>query len=1449
MAAELAAAAELAGGYSPGDGMSDAATAEAAARCLWLVRSLVARGLARDAAAGEDASWAVADPAAEAEAEAAAAAAGGKGGKKKAPAKKKDAGRDDEAEAPAEPPRRVASLVRSAADPAAAAAGPSALEWASLLRQRCPVQRFLECVADVDAAMESPLAAAARAEAGPLVRPGWRAALVTALHVAAEAGRGDVASLLLAAGADANARDSRGRVAAASALDCGHAPVAAALLAWGTDLRAADAAGDPLLKHAACAPGPSELRAVSRVAEARPAAGGGAGPGAFGGAALAAAAGLPLPRAAEAGGRAGAPLLRDVDPTAGLARGIAAAGARPAGAAGKAEEEAAAAAAAAAEAAGDGVAASRIQAAARGRASRARAAAVAAASAACGRPLERWAPASSADAFASLLAAGADPGQADAKGLSALHWAAGAASIRSRSGSVRTRLASTEDEAAVCRALAAAVEAGADLAAADGTGRTALCTALYHGHPFAALALLGAGADPCLADRGGATALHYACLGRGWGPTRGSAVVPLHPGAARAPAGGSAAAAAVAAAERMAVAAAAGAPLAVRDAAGMGAQRRGFAFGPGAADDDAGTPGAPGTDGETSPAAAAAARSVRAWAEAGPPGLVRALMARGVGRRVRSARSAAAVAPGAASASSALAPAPARAREALRARLGASLAAGASPSALDAAPATASSLANQPSRDGVRPVHVLAGAGLRGGALAAVGAGGRGHAPTGAVRGGFRRADGTRDLVWPVLPAAGGAVTEATTYLSMCRAAEEAEARTDILRDLAGRGADVLDGAGRAAWGLTAAQCWAAGLFAPVDAAAPVQAFGSGREGAAGPAAAAGTGGADASDSGGDADSLDGGGSPGGGRDAAITPGRIRAGRVRPGASSPGFGGPARGPPGDAGPIPGGDAGAWPPRVPAAAVGAAAVEAALRDAGPSQRYLAASRALLAELVKCAGSAAEAGGCDSQSLAGSGGRRHGAVQTALETAGASTGEGGAPRRAADAVAGIRDREFAAWALLAAGVPAAPPTCNPPPLHAAVAAGVSARLAECVVSAAAAEAERAEEEAAEAAAARGRASDAMALEGGDPAAILAAAASPASSRLSRPGSGGARRQRLRWADPDARGSAGSAGRGERRHAGTALQAAAEAGHEHLVRWLLETAPRAAPEGSDAPPSGLDAGSSVTSSGPFLPSPARAAAAAAAAPVTAAAAPPGSAVDVGARRPHTGRTALHLAAYNGHDAVVRLLLRAGAPVEQADAAGENAVSSAVRGNSAAAVRALLLSGPSAPVSAVLRRAPGGVSALELAERVNVRAWTEAGGDAREVEAEAEHEPVSPVPRPRDGAATALLRDFESDPIGGVSSPGEIVAAAGRGSAAEAALASDEVLLTLLRVAAMGGGAPEDEHVHPCFRDGLTYGERAAAASGGMARVKRLRAAVLRGGEVLPASPAAGGGVSFAV
>ncbi|KAA0151884.1 hypothetical protein FNF29_04290 [Cafeteria roenbergensis] len=360
LAADTAAAVAAAGGYCPGDGMSYAAAGVATERGRWLAAALVCRGLARDALAREWSVWAeAADPSAD---EAADGKAGAKGAAaaKKAKAKKagaKDAAAQEEADG-GQPPAKPVAAKHSAEVPWAALNGPSAASWRPLLLPRSPACRLVDCVADVDAAVagSAGLASLARAATGPLVpgRDHWRIALATALHAAAEGGDAAMCAALVQAGADVNARDSRGRVPAMAAFDCGHAAVAMELCRSGTDLRAVDA----------CV-----------------------------------------------------------------------------------------------------------------------------------------APASSAAHFAELLAMGCDASQADARGMSAPHWAAGGAVVRSRSGSLRTRLCSFEDPVAVCEALAAAVEAGGDVEAADASGRTPLMTALFEAQPEAAAALLAAGASSSCTDR------------------------------------------------------------------------------------------------------------------------------------------------------------------------------------------------------------------------------------------------------------------------------------------------------------------------------------------------------------------------------------------------------------------------------------------------------------------------------------------------------------------------------------------------------------------------------------------------------------------------------------------------------------------------------------------------------------------------------------------------------------------------------------------------------------------------------------------------------------------------------------------------------------------------------------------------------------------------------------
>lgn len=723
--------------------------------------------------------------------------------------------------------------------------------------------------------------------------------------------------------------------------------------------------------------------------------------------------------------------------------------------------------------------------------------------------------------------------------------------------------------------------------------------------------------------------------------------------------------------------------------------------------------------------------------------------------------------------------------------------------------------------------------------------------------GAFREAPpGSREVFWALEPAPGDGVTEATASASLRRAAAEVEARQKLLlaldEALAAAPAAAASGAAPApeeraigAWrgscGVSVVHGWAAGLLLPVELAAPAAAFAPTEPQAGDPC-----GGGGRASPGLEPDNASVGSGSAGRRSPSPTafssadahsPLRRRlpgGSRASPTSSSPPP--PAALPrsPRDAAPILGGDASSWPPRIPTASVASAALGACLREACSVTQYIRAAASLLSDLVRSAGGPAEAGGVDSQSLVGSGGRRFGpAHYAAAVVSGAATpwSRPAPGRLEADAAAGLSSREVGLWALLAAGVAVAPPTCNPPVSHIAAAAGVSPRLFECLVSAAAAEAEAAEASAAERRAQVEAQRDALAVTSGSAAHVLSAAASPAASRLASPA-----RPVATWALPDATGLAGPPGIGERRFAGTALMEAAEAGREALVRWILETAPRAA--GS------LDAGGSGSvESGPFLPSPQRRGAAVPEQRVDLA--PTGGArgVDVNAARPHSGRTALHLAAFNGHAGVVKLLLRAGADVGAEDHRGEAPLMSAVKGNQPAAVKALLLSGAAAPASEVLRPSADGETPLRVAERINVWAWTGLGGDARDAAAAGRGpgaasgaaRTASP-PQATDASSAALLVEAEPDPLGASESLRAVRAGLGKAPTQAAAAASDQVVLTLLRVAAMAGGAPEGDHLHECFRRGLTYGERAAAAAGGMARVKVLRDAVLKGTDGFP-------------
>lgn len=1470
-------AAGAVGGYAPGDGMDQAAKEALRARGLYLIHSLVARGLAREAAARQWCAWE--EVAEETEADS--------GGKKDASKKKQAAGKrkDAAASAEADTDKAVLKPVRRASGCADSSAllGPTAAHWARLLRRRFAVTRFADCIADIDPVLRAcrDCGAASSASPPPLVSgPSgfWRCAVLTPLHAAAEVGDEALVAMLIQAGASVNARDSRGRIPAMAAFDCGHTAVGMQLCRAGSDLRATDAAGDPLLKHAACAPGAADLRSIVAFAEAGVAVG--VGSDAHGADSLRAAAAMPMPR------------LRDSLPAVQALEQSRSNTARFGHAAGSsAAHQARLDAAAEPGDAADAVAASRIQAAARGRAARALTAAIAAARQSCGRPASLLCDSAGASAAVrELLAMGCDASQCDAKGMSALHWLAGGGAICSRAGSLRTRSSCLMRPSDAVDAVAAAVEGGGDLDAADLKGRTALCHALFSGHSALALALLAGGASPVVADRSGSTALHFACLGRGWGAARAppsSAPLPARAG--------------LLPEDEVAAAAAAAARIAAARQAG-GRADPGRVMGAGGLLPEAQPPArassvfAAALSGPSAAAAAAeaaaphAAGLVKTWAASGPAGLVGAILQRGLGRPIGKRPPASSVCGSALSAASALAGDVDRQRALLRARLSASLAAAAAPPATASSPCTARDLVGALNDSGVRPVHVLAGAGLHAAAVAEAGLGGRGHesGAAGDGIGGPARAADERNSTWPVEPAPGSAMTEETVALSMQRAAEEAETRLVMLHHLASMGAGVVDGDARGSLGLGAAHHWALSLLGPALAAVPPS-WSTTAAGDLSPAAL---------------QDLPQAGS-GAGRRARFAGGRVRAGGVHAQASVDSLesvgdaaaseaAGTASGDP-----IAGGDESAWPPRLNAASIGASVVAAVERRAELGARYLRASRAVLQALVAAAGGAAEAGGCDSQSLAGSGGRRFGPVHCALVAAAAAQGSetrlcvalgsvstapaaASSPSASPDGTpAPYRICELAAWMLLAESFPVHPATCNPPATHVAAAGGASVTLFETLVSAGAAEAREAERTAMAARDAFEAARDELLLADSTLADSLMAASWPTTAGMSATPPPVAV-----WGLPDARGVPGLPGRGERRHAGTALQAAAAAGNSAVVRWLLETAPRAAAfgaAGTTPAVSGESVGESgVSSTGdaspplgqsqPFLKSPGRRGAgpdAGAREPSSPAAR--GSAgtrsprqlraangwarqgLDVDARRPHSGRTALHLAAFEGHSAVVSLLLRAGASVTTRDADGESPLMSAVKGNHARVVRLLLLGRSQAPASEVVVRSASGETPLSLAERVNVHVWEQLGGDARALDG-----PPSPVARgmagpSSDGADQLDLLAPVAEPALQGTPELEAVAARLQPVTQKSSQESDDITLTLLRVLAMAGGTA-DTHLHPCFGRGLTYGERAAAASGGMARVKRMRGkAAARQEGSAPArratTKAGGASVAFAV
>ena len=352
-------------------------------------------------------------------------------------------------------------------------------------------------------------------------------------------------------GVDVNARDDAGRSPAIVALTHGHVHAALALLACGTDVDSADNAGRPLLKFALLAPDQGAFHAVQGAAEHLPNA-----------------QCTPFPLPCWEWGRVPGPdaqkLAQALSRTSSHGTQATTAGNTP------------------------DIAASRIQALARGRASRRRRAIVTdqrpdahhaatkiqafargkAARAAPYKFVEHsrllvnqataralhspnaeilpsdarvlisiplvYAGGFAAALFKFLLHSGADGGCSDARGNRPLHWAISGCSARTRVGSCQVQLTALWSPAQAMKLCQAAVSAhgfgGLDVANCH--GETALHACFAAGQPALGAWLLRAGAHPNLCDTRGNLPLHYAALGRGWGSEKQQPLTFTHPGSA-----------------------------------------------------------------------------------------------------------------------------------------------------------------------------------------------------------------------------------------------------------------------------------------------------------------------------------------------------------------------------------------------------------------------------------------------------------------------------------------------------------------------------------------------------------------------------------------------------------------------------------------------------------------------------------------------------------------------------------------------------------------------------------------------------------------------------------------------------------------------------------------------------------------------------------------------------
>jgi ankyrin repeat protein len=1079
--------------------------------------------------------------------------------------KKKAGGKGKDAPPPEEPKAPVCVLVRKFVHPRGGElAGPSASDWAVLLRVQAHVHRFSESLVDVGSFHSAP------------GRQAWVPSTLTALHVAAEVGDEEFIEALCISGAEVNARDTRWRIPAASAMDNGHPNAAMLLVRMGSDLRAVDAEGNPLLKHAVVSPWASEAKAFALDAESSSLLRVGAD--AFGPEALASAAALPFERG-HAGTRGDGP-----------PRAVAA----PWDEGGEdAHHEAA----------------RQIQSVARARAAREHAGSIAEARTTSGRPAVLHAASSSVDLVQRLLELGCDPHQCDAKGQTCLHWLAGGGAVRARTASLRTRLETSKDESVICATMAACIVHGATIDAADITGRTALCTALLHGRIATSLMLLASGASPALTDRTGAHALHYACLGNGW-RAFGDQCEQLSWELVEAAATGASKASAYAAAKL---------------------KPRPLSFGRHTPDEDevASASGAPSPAGDL----------VQQWASDGPAGLARALLERSAGLAIKPAEVLVRSCPEAYGPKSAANSQPEVDRALLRSRLRRTLQSSVSAPSITSRPCTASEMANHLSKHGVRPLHVLAGSGVHGESIVSAGIGSNSvHTTGGGLHGRAPPAVGVPGL--KRVPPSGEPVTPEWIASVFEDAAGAALARGEMLLALA----PTLDVSSRGCFGIGALHTWAAGLFAPVETVRECVSLADDTAvaAAASPAKRSGFG-------------------PLGGERKRVPSEALEAALAT-----------------------GGDPEAWPPRLVVPTLATSEVDRMLAKPSAVRPYLVACRSLLQRFVQAAGGAKALSEVDSQSLAGSGGRRYGPIHTALEQA-QLTRDNAAYQRLDDAL-GLPDREVGVWMLLEADVSVHPATCNPPTIHMAARAGVSLRLFEAIISAQAAEARAVARWKRSAMDEFETARDSYILQNGDQRSFLKSAASPAASRVMT-----AKPVTVSWGEIDSSGIPGRPGQGEQRHAGTMLQEAAQAGRTELVKWILSNAPRAPQLTGSASRSTLGSGFHA----PGSPTPRHDEGAS-----QPSSEPTASGLDLNAVRPHSGRTAMHLAAFNGHAEIVRLLVRAGASECIRDNWGETPLTSAVRGRSAECVEAVLLTKSPIPVTEILTANDRGDTPLSVAE-----------------------------------------------------------------------------------------------------------------------------------------------------